>query len=124
MRRGFQWRHQWWTVRLSFVLRARATARAAYPTQLDTARVQLQYAGKTAYTQVYYVSPSQINFLAPADTPIGTATLEVTPQTVNADGSWTSGNTLTSDVAAFSAGIYAITDESGRVISETKFTSN
>jgi uncharacterized protein (TIGR03437 family) len=69
---------------------------------------------------LYYTSPGQINFFVPADVPTGTGPLKATFQTVNADGTWTSGNTLTVDVAAFSPGVYAITDQSGRVISDAQ----
>lgn len=94
-----------------------------YPSQLDTARVQLQYGGETLFAPLHYVSPSQINFLVPADVPTGTGTLKATPQTVNADGSWTSGNTVTVDIAGFSPGIYAITDQSYRRINDATGTA-
>lgn len=105
---------------LSFQPAVGAPSNGSYPTALDATRVQLQYSAKTSFAGLYYTSPGQINFFVPADVPTGTGPLKATFQTVNADGTWTSGNTLTVDVAAFSPGVYAITDQSGRVISDAQ----
>lgn len=90
------------------------TAASPFPTQLDTAKVQLKYGtGKTFDTMLYYVSPNQVNFLMPADAPVGAQMVIVTAKTLNADNSWTSANPVTMDVPAFSPGVFVLTNAQG-----------
>jgi uncharacterized protein (TIGR03437 family) len=99
----------WWTVfgrSLSF---QPTTCNPTVLGQCDTAQVALTYGGKTVYAPLFYVSPNQENFQVPWDAPVGSATVSVAVQTINADGSWTASNAVTLDIAATSPGIFVTT---------------
>ena len=73
-----------------------AGAGSALPTELAGTRVQVaDSAGSKRLAQLFFVSPSQVNYLVPRDTAVGTATITVT----SGDGTVSVGTTDISNVA-------------------------
>jgi uncharacterized protein (TIGR03437 family) len=84
-----------------------------YPYQQECggARVQMNYAGQIVFAQLYYVSPTQINFYVPTDAPVGNGSLVVYSQIINTDGSVNTSSPATVDIVTFAPVILAVTGQ-------------
>lgn len=77
-----------------------ATPGTVLPTELAGTRVQVaDSAGTKRQAQLFFVSPSQVNYLVPADTTLGTATITVT----SGDGTVSTG---TAEIANVAPGLF------------------